>query len=387
MLFSKETIKSYAASKGIQQIEDNAYQVMSQDLEYRIKELCQEATKFMYASHRTKLTIDDINYALIARNIDPLFGYDPNDVLMFKNINNYYYVPDEEIDLEEYLNKPLPKIPLKPTITSHWLAIEGVQPQIPQNPLINEKKDVVNDQLQNYIEDTEIKTTTKHLLTKELQLYFDKINNFVQGDENEREMAFKCLENDSGIQQLLPYFVHLFYETILKTKENSNEQKYSNEQKGYGNEHKIEETGYNTANTTVSNSDRLIQTTIGMMHALLKNKHIFIDPYLHKLIPAILTGVIGNNLQDDTRRIGSYAVKYIFTNYGNTYTSLAPRIINTLKKSWLDKEKHEDIQFGALFCLSLLGDTVKNDVILANIDTYTEEKHGTKISDVLRKIL
>ena len=52
---------------------------------------------------------------------------------------NIYYVPDEEIDLEEYLEKPLPKIPLKPYIQSHWLAIEGVQPPIQQNPVFNRK--------------------------------------------------------------------------------------------------------------------------------------------------------------------------------------------------------------------------------------------------------
>jgi transcription initiation factor TFIID subunit 6 len=148
MLFSKETLRSYAHSKGITSIDDEALRILAQDLEYRIKELCQEASKFMLASRRTKLTIDDVNYALISRNIEPLFGYDPQESLMFKSLpSNIYYVPDEEVDLEEYLNRPLPKIPHRPSINSHWLAIEGVQPQIPQNPLFVEKPVVKQDVL------------------------------------------------------------------------------------------------------------------------------------------------------------------------------------------------------------------------------------------------
>ncbi|KAM0674381.1 histone H4-like TAF Taf6 [Gurleya vavrai] len=352
MLFSKETLKSYAASRGISNIEDNAYQVMSQDLEYRIKELCQEATKFMHASHRTKLSIDDINYALISRNIDPLFGYDSSEVLSFKNINNYYYMPDEEIDLEEFLNKPLPKIPAKTTITSHWLAIEGVQPQIPQNPLISEKKEIINDSLQNYIEDAEIKATTKHLLTKELQMYYDKINKYILGNEEEKLAALSCLENDSGIQQLLPYFVHSFNEQIASKKENNE-------------------------NT---------QTIIAMLYSLLKNKHIFIDPYLHQIIPAVLTGVLAKNMDDKTRKMAGNVVYFIYDHFAKTYTSLAPRIINTLKKSWLDKQKDEEIQFGALFTLKLLGKEVINDVILKNINEYKKIEHSDKIKDLLIEI-
>lgn len=41
---------------------------------------------------------------------------------------------DEELDLEEIVNGPLPPVPLDVTYTAHWLAIDGVQPAIIQNP-------------------------------------------------------------------------------------------------------------------------------------------------------------------------------------------------------------------------------------------------------------
>jgi transcription initiation factor TFIID subunit 6 len=141
MTFSKETLKSFAQSKGISNIDDDALRILGQDLEYRLKEVCQEASKFMLAAHRTKLNTEDINNALISRNVEPLFGYDSNETLVFRGLPcSIYYVPDEEIDLEEYLERPLPKIPLKPYVQSHWLAIEGTQPPIQQNPVLIEKQ-------------------------------------------------------------------------------------------------------------------------------------------------------------------------------------------------------------------------------------------------------
>ena len=94
MLFSKDTLKSFAASKGIENIEEESYRILSQDLEYRIKEVCQEAAKFMHASHRKKLNTSDVNNALISRNVEPLFGYESQEDSDLKNeklINNPPY--------------------------------------------------------------------------------------------------------------------------------------------------------------------------------------------------------------------------------------------------------------------------------------------------------
>lgn len=351
MLFSKETLKSNAASKGIDNIEDESYRVLSQDLEYRIKELCQEAAKFMHASHRRKLNTSDINNALISRNVEPLFGYESQEILMFKGLpSGSFYVPDEEIDLEEYLEKPLPKIPLRPYIQSHWLAIEGVQPPIQQNPIMLEKQAPKNDIISNFQEEMVIKKQIKHRLTKELNMYFEKILEVMDKDLS---ISMDCLENETGIQQLVPYFIHQF-NTDLRNE--------------------------------ITNSEK-VKTICLMYFSLLKNKFLFIDPYLHEILPSLLTCVVGKSSDVSVRETASDVVKYVFDHYSCNYLTLAPRIINTLKGAWLDDDKKMESRVAALKCMcSLSKETIKG-YLEPNIDKISSHEIKELSAQIIRDAL
>ncbi|KAL6122888.1 TFIID 70K subfamily [Nucleospora cyclopteri] len=338
MLFTKDTLKSFAASKGIDNIEEESYRILSQDLEYRIKEVCQEAAKFMTASHRTKLNINDINNALISRNVEPLFGYESQEVLLFRGLPcNAYHVPDEEIDLEEYLERPLPKIPLKPYIQSHWLAIEGVQPPIQQNPIIIDKPTVKNDNISNYQEEMVVIKQIKHRLTKELNMYFEKI---LQVMETDPSISMDCLSNETGIQQLVPYFIYHFN---------------------------------NELRNDIKNSEKA-KTLCLMYFSLLKNKFIFIDPYLHEILPSLLTCVVGKSPTDDVRNTAIDVLKFLHSTFSYKYKTLAPRMISTLKKSLLNKEKAVECRKAAAKCLSILSPEIAKNHIVPHISEFKNEE-------------
>lgn len=240
----------------------------------------------MTHSRRQKLSVDDINAALKNRNMDPLYGFEPTEPLAFRAVPNtgLFYVPNEELDIEAILQEPLPKAPQPMCLTSHWLAIDGVQPQIPQNPTIVDRNAIgepVKDapvattaaNKKDLQEDAEIKPLVKHVLSKELQLYYDTlISDLLDGSaEGLIEYsagalsAIAALKNDAGIQQLLPYFIQFVAETVPKS---------------------------------LASGLRL-RMTMDVVCSLLHNEHLFIEPYLHQLMPPLLTCVVGKRLGEE----------------------------------------------------------------------------------------
>jgi transcription initiation factor TFIID subunit 6 len=67
-----------------------------------------------------------------------LYGYNSRDPLRFAKVQatrDLFYVEDRELEIETIINEcRLPSAPRQVTFKCHWLAIEGVQPDIPQNP-------------------------------------------------------------------------------------------------------------------------------------------------------------------------------------------------------------------------------------------------------------
>jgi transcription initiation factor TFIID subunit 6 len=61
-----------------------------------------------------------------------------------------------------------------------------------------------------------VKPAVKHILSKELQLYFERICSAVLDPENEeyRIAAFSSLKTDPGLHQLVPYFVQFIAEKV-----------------------------------------------------------------------------------------------------------------------------------------------------------------------------
>ena len=85
------------------------------DVEFRLHQIIQEAAKFMHHARRTKLKVEDIDYALKAKNIEPLWGFAAPEPPAYRKTStphgNVYFLDDEEIDLTRVLQTPLPPMP------------------------------------------------------------------------------------------------------------------------------------------------------------------------------------------------------------------------------------------------------------------------------------
>jgi len=115
-----------------------------------------------------------------------------------------------------------------------------------------------------------------------------------------------------------------------------------------------------------------------MANALLQSEHFHIDPYLHQMMPSILTCLVGRRLCDDPSvndhwELRNYAAEitgFICKRYGDSYSSLQPRITKTLHQAFLDVSKPLTTHYGAIVGLSKLGTNVIQMLILPNVSSY-----------------
>ncbi|KAG2496342.1 hypothetical protein HYH03_005572 [Edaphochlamys debaryana] len=134
------TVKAIALSVDVTHLTDEAAKALAPDVEYRLREVIQDALKFAKHSKRTKLTTQDINNALRLRNIEPLYGFlnnnDPAKFVRATNHSDLYFVRDDTVPLEQITCAALPRAPNAPTVMPHWLFIDGVQPQTEENTAV-----------------------------------------------------------------------------------------------------------------------------------------------------------------------------------------------------------------------------------------------------------
>ncbi|KAJ1507598.1 hypothetical protein HMI56_007704 [Coelomomyces lativittatus] len=310
----------------------------------------------------------------------PLFGFSASRPAIFKKADPHvFYLDDEELDFDKVLSAPLPKLPLDVCLTAHWLAIEGVQPSIPQNPvpptLQEEKKSLaailnVNVPSSNstsvpfsaggtsvngtYNNGSTLSTTSgtpgntlqvKDVISKELQLYYEKITEAILNPEIEiRDVALTSIQTDPGLQGLLPYFLKFVQERVTKNLKHL----------------------------------PTLMLMITFLKHLLSNPHFFFEPYLHQVIPILLTTLMGKQLCLDPlhedhwslRQHSAHLLSTLLFQFSDSYPTLLPRVTRTFLMMLLEPSKPLTSKVGAVLGLSLLGPEVIEASLIPNVHLY-----------------
>ncbi|KAJ3218412.1 Transcription initiation factor TFIID subunit 6 [Dinochytrium kinnereticum] len=342
-----ETIHAITESVGVT-LKDNVASALLADVEYRLREVIHEAKKFMRHSKRTVLKTEDINCALRLKNVEPLYGFTSTSAFRFKQvpqgIQRLYYLDDQEVDLDEIMFGPLPPVPLDITFTSHWLAIEGVQPAIVQNPTPAEAKSMLSESSHAYRSSASDpnfsgrnpgtlngEPLVKHVLSKELQMYYDKITECILSpSEDLKNLAVESLGKDPGIQPLLPYFIQFATDKIIKSIRNLG----------------------------------ILWSMMRITRAILDNPNLFVEPYLHQIIPNILTCIVSKKLGDTNDN--HFALRAF-----SASLAAFPRITKTLLRAFLDPSKSLATHFGAIKGLAALGPEAVKVLLVPNLKSYS----------------
>src|SRR5262249_21947892 len=124
-----------------------------------------------------------------------LYGHSPYTAPVFRRAapfpqststaGHVYFVEDEEVDFERVLREE--KLVLPPSVrwTAHWLAVEGVQPLVPEHPPAVPRDDPSLSASGGGGGATSDKRAgqqaalVKQVLSRELQLYYDRLTSSI----------------------------------------------------------------------------------------------------------------------------------------------------------------------------------------------------------------
>ncbi|KAJ6232753.1 transcription initiation factor tfiid subunit 6 [Anaeramoeba flamelloides] len=137
MFLSTDSIKNIGHTVGVYSLKETVAAELSSDVEYRLRELIQDALKFTRHSRRTRLTQEDINSALDLHGKYKILGHVKKETPKFQRVigdQELFYLDEKIFELEEVINAPLPLYPRNVSFSGHWLAVDGIQPRTLSNP-------------------------------------------------------------------------------------------------------------------------------------------------------------------------------------------------------------------------------------------------------------
>ncbi|XP_017956498.1 transcription initiation factor TFIID subunit 6 [Drosophila navojoa] len=388
---SAESMKVIAESIGVGSLSDDAAKELAEDVSIKLKRIVQDAAKFMHHAKRQKLSVKDIDMSLKVRNIEPQYGFMTKDFIPFRFASGggreLHFTEDKEIDLNEITANSSIKIPLDLTLRSHWFVVEGIQPTVPENPpplskdsqLVDSVNPVIKlDQglnkdaaakpttgkihkLKN-VETIHVKQLATHELSVEQQLYYKEITEACVGsDEPRRAEALQSLGSDPGLHEMLPRMCTFIAEGVKVN--------------------------------VVQNNLALLIYLMRMVRALLDNPSLFLEKYLHELIPSVMTCIVSKQLcmrpELDNhwalRDFASRLMAQICKTFNTLTNNLQTRVTRIFSKALQNDKTHLSSLYGSIAGLSELGGEVIKVFIIPRLKFISEriEPHllGTSMSN------
>ena len=202
---------------------------------------------------RRRLHAEDINMALQWRGSEKLYATavtsdsptivaGSSDDASEQNQPQSQQQHNKVVDLKEYLRSEMDfRPPQEVGLTVHWLAVNGQQPRIPQNPmerprrgravagLVNRYDENDDDDLESEAAAAEdvispaavakkgsvqVNQLRAQLLSEELQLYFVRVTSALERGgatptaRRQQDAALASVGRDTGLQELVPFLVH-----------------------------------------------------------------------------------------------------------------------------------------------------------------------------------
>ncbi|CAG9321132.1 unnamed protein product [Blepharisma stoltei] len=337
IIMDKKIVAVACENLGIKNITSDASATLINDSEMRIRQVIGLAINFMKRSHRSQLQSKDIKRAMKLCGLDNIYGFPSSVPLKYKNLPNdedAWIIDDAEIQLSEFLTSKISP-PFDVSLHSHWLAINGKVPNIPENHTENVVEEEIKENVPN---DKILIGNVTHQLSLQQQLYYNTILESLQTGKK-LQVALDSLYNDSSITQVVPYLARSFYQLVFE-----------------------------------SNSLELLDRAMKMLGALALNPHLNLEPYLHQIIPTLLSGVVRTNLLEEGhwvfRRNTADIVAKVCEKYIQYYDDLKARVIQLYVSVLEDPSKPACTHYGAIQGINAFGAQTVKTVLVSLLGEY-----------------
>lgn len=432
--FSISSIRLFCESSEIGQLTDEAALFMSNQVTQKLRALIKFAEKFCYHSKRRKLLTTDVDYALRVMNMRPILGFYCNEMIPFRFAtgggHKIYYYDDKEIELADVIARVnIPKLPREVAIESHWLAIDGVQPTIPQNPpplTRDEQRLECIDPLEMLNNRAYAKFRGDHHLYSS-----SNVMSMEFGPDGRRQMIdpYGAYENLATSKNKMTNLVGSANTNVLKKHRETVHRKeletheLSVEQQLYYTEiteacigsmepkrhHALSSLAHDPGLhqmlprlckfisegvkvNVVHNNLALIIYLMRMLKSLLENPTLYLERYLHELCPTVITCIVSKQIcnrpdQENHYAIRDFAAKLlanICRTYNTSTNCLQTRITRLLCKALDNPTLHLSSVYGCITALCELGPEVRQTLVFRRLNMIHERLKQTSIGQIER---
>ncbi len=343
---TEEWLQDVAKAYRVPPLRPTVVKLLLPALEYRLRMVVQDAYKFMRRGKGVTLTVEDINQALASHNLEPLYGLAGESNLERMSFHDHYNHKEVEdgaeeeklrflglgmVSLTDMAKAPLPKLPLAPELTMHWLAVDGVQPIIAENPsvLVSMHAHDLGDHPQ---------------LSKEMCQFYYRVTGILSsaemGDRSLRAVLLS-LGRENGLQELLPH-LSLYFQKEVKSS---------------------------------TRSLRRLRTLVAGVEAVWANPQLHVEFHLQQMLPAVFTCIVasklGSSASEDHWSLRSHAamvIAKVCTKFGGLFPDLQARVCKTYVDA-MQPDKSLASMYGGLVGLSALGQNIVRTILLPIVAT------------------
>jgi transcription initiation factor TFIID subunit 6 len=416
-LYPKDAVHVIAQQHGIARLEDDVARKIAPDVEFRVRDLISEALKFMRAAKRKVLLPSDIAAALRLRNVEPLATPDfsltermddpqqasrAGEFVRVTAAGDLYYPNDPVISLSSALTVRVPPVTRKITLAAHWLAVDGVQPAIPQNGSASSNlasssssasasasnasnakgapkggasapgstaKTSSRKRDRSVVEREEkvvVRARVKDVLGQEHRSFYDRVTAALNQASSSTSTTMDGQSSTSS--SLSPSSSAAASGSAPLDKSGAPALMNAPELKAalkavatsqglspllpYFVRYVVE-----TVQLALSPlQESRLRTSLALVRSLCANETLAVELYLHQLLPALLTTLLSAQISSlELRAEAAQVVGYVARRYGGLYDALVGRIAATLVKAIKDPETAPGTMYGALCGLRELG--------------------------------